>query len=1115
MKYLMVCLSLTLLLILGHLAGNFVSASPHVSENQTPVTAPASPSNEAITPGVPIEKPIRGGEKHHYSLMVRQGDFVRLVIESTSLTLAIEITTDDEKPLAASKNADRVVQRTSVFLIAETTGTYPVTVYPARDGCPPGRYQISVSALRTATDEDRERVAAQTEFFATGELLGKQTKEALDEGCQRYEKLIETWTRLGEFDWVANTIRELIVFNVYRNTVEPVEKLTRQVVELRRKVGDERGVAGALREMGILSFRFNQDFSKAKALFDEAMQVATRLGDVSTQASLYLTVGNIQKGLGANIDAIASYQSALAISKKSEDLYNQGIAINNLGTLYQKTGEFQKAAEYLQQSLILRRQQNDQFGERITLINLGHVFFDLNNFEQALASYTKALSLCSNEAKNRECIDIQMYIANTFTKNGQPARAISLLTEILEKAQKQGVSYEECLARYYLAQALFKNNEPEKTIECLIKLLPLLESPERRIFKPQAYLFLTRAYLLTRNIEAANEAATRGLAFSRTIGDKPTQMGLTYELAKLDILRGNLPEAKVKIEQALAILEQIRRDAGNIDAKTSYFTSVRELYDFYIKILMRLDQETPGGTYSREAFRCSELARARSLNERLVAAQVEIQVDDVSGLVDQVKRLREKLSNQQALLTKLSLANQPEAKTEPVRAQITGLEAELSQKLNQLYQQNPKLAQLQNPVILTAEEIQKTLLDPETVLVEFLVGPQEVFVWLVTADDITSFVIKDAEQVKHLGKRCVALLQPESSGIRFKPGQMTEFSTVSQQLSQLLFGPIESKLRNKKRLLVVADDILQLLPFAALPLPAPQNQTGSSSGAPPEPFVTRFEVVSLPSASTLANLRQEIARRGPAEKMIAVVADPVFSPDDPRLKRKQPADGQPATPVDEFSEISRNLTKFNAAVSADEPDSTKRFSVSRLPGTRREAQEILKLVPANQSFSALDFAASRELVTDSPELQKYRYLHFATHGFASQYSGLVLSLVDDKGSERNGFLMLEDLYNLKLNADLVTLSACDTGRGKKVRGEGIVGLTCGFLYAGVPRLVVSLWPVSDSATAELMTAFYQGLLREGLRPAAALRKAQLKLQQSKRWNSPTYWAAFQLQGEWR
>ncbi|HND21768.1 MAG TPA: CHAT domain-containing protein, partial [Acidobacteriota bacterium] len=232
-------------------------------------------------------------------------------------------------------------------------------------------------------------------------------------------------------------------------------------------------------------------------------------------------------------------------------------------------------------------------------------------------------------------------------------------------------------------------------------------------------------------------------------------------------------------------------------------------------------------------------------------------------------------------------------------------------------------------------------------------------------------------------------------------------------------------------------------------------------------------------------------------------------------KRKQPADGQPAAPVDEFSEINRNLTKFNAAVSADETDSTKRFSVSRLPGTRREAQEILKLVPANQSFSALDFAASRELVTNSQELQKYRYLHFATHGFASQYSGLVLSLVDDKGSERNGFLMLEDLYNLKLNADLVTLSACDTGRGKEVRGEGIVGLTCGFMYAGAPRLVVSLWPVSDSATAELMTAFYQGLLKEGLRPAAALRKAQLKLQQSKRWNSPTYWAAFQLQGEWR
>ena len=211
MKYLMVRLSLILLLILGHLAGSLVSASPHVSENQTPAPAPVSPSNEAITPGIPIEKPIRGGEKHRYSLTLSQGDFVRLVIESTTLTPAIEITTDDGKTMGASKIADRVVQRTIVFLIAETAGTYHVTVYPAREGCPPGRYQISVPALRPATDEDRERVAAQTEFFATGELLGKQTKEALDEGCQRYEKLIETWTRLGELEWMANTIQKLII----------------------------------------------------------------------------------------------------------------------------------------------------------------------------------------------------------------------------------------------------------------------------------------------------------------------------------------------------------------------------------------------------------------------------------------------------------------------------------------------------------------------------------------------------------------------------------------------------------------------------------------------------------------------------------------------------------------------------------------------------------------------------------------------------------------------------------------------------------------------------------------------------------------------------------------
>jgi CHAT domain-containing protein len=132
-----------------------------------------------------------------------------------------------------------------------------------------------------------------------------------------------------------------------------------------------------------------------------------------------------------------------------------------------------------------------------------------------------------------------------------------------------------------------------------------------------------------------------------------------------------------------------------------------------------------------------------------------------------------------------------------------------------------------------------------------------------------------------------------------------------------------------------------------------------------------------------------------------------------------------------------------------------------------------------------------------------------------ELSGLVLSLVDPQGRPQEGFLRLHDIYNLKLGADLVVLSACQTALGKDIRGEGLIGLTRGFMYAGAPRVVASLWEVDDRATAELMKRLYEGMLVRGLTPAAALRDAQLALRRDRRWSDPFYWGAFVLQGEWK
>ena len=253
------------------------------------------------------------------------------------------------------------------------------------------------------------------------------------------------------------------------------------------------------------------------------------------------------------------------------------------------------------------------------------------------------------------------------------------------------------------------------------------------------------------------------------------------------------------------------------------------------------------------------------------------------------------------------------------------------------------------------------------------------------------------------------------------------------------------------------------------------------------------------------------------------MADPVFSPNDPRVKLSacQPGSspvaqkrgdivnhGEGATTEIEASQLARSAGDVGVIRGGE--------ALPRLEGTREEARSIVALAPA-QSKLALDFEASRTTAT-SAELAQYRYLHIATHGLLDaqhpELSGLVLSMVNEDGKPVNGFLRLQDIFNLNLPVELVVLSACETGIGKQVRGEGLLGLTRGFMYAGAPRVVVSLWKVDDAATAELMLRFYDGMLKQKLRPAAALREAQLAMWQDSGWRAPYYWAAFVLQGEW-
>jgi len=336
----------------------------------------------------------------------------------------------------------------------------------------------------------------------------------------------------------------------------------------------------------------------------------------------------------------------------------------------------------------------------------------------------------------------------------------------------------------------------------------------------------------------------------------------------------------------------------------------------------------------------------------------------------------------------------------------------------------------------------------------------------------------------------------------------TDYLKDSARLSRIILGPVAKQLAGK-RLLIVSDGALQYVPFGALPVP--HAQRNGSDRAKLAPLVVNHEIVSLPSASVLALLRKESADQPRGAKTLAVVADPVFQVDDLRVHHAK-NDNQATEPAKNGSEV-RDLESELLQSARD----TGEVEFRRLPHSRQEADWIAALTQKRMSREWLDFDANRAMAT-SADLSNYRIVHFATHGFLNsqhpELSGIVLSLVDEEGKPQDGFLRLHEIYNLKLGADLVVLSACRTALGKEIKGEGLVGLVRGFMYAGAPRVVASLWAVDDETTAELMKRFYNAMLIKGQRPAAALRAAQAGIWKDKRL-PPYYWAAFVLQGEWQ
>ncbi|NEO54607.1 MAG: tetratricopeptide repeat protein [Okeania sp. SIO3B5] len=906
----------------------------------------------------------------------------------------------------------------------------------------------------------------------------------IQKGLNYYEQALPLFREVDDRLREANTLNN--IGTVYDSLGEKQTALNylEQALPIYRELGDRAREAAALNNIGGV---YNDLGKKQKALnyYEQALPLRREVEDRRGEAITLNSIGHIYNNLGEKQKALNYYEQALPLRREVGDRRGEAITLNNIGRVYDNLGEKQKALNYYEQALPLRQEIGDRRGEAVTINNIGYIYNDLGETEKALNYYEQALLLFEQVGdRRREGIALNN-IGHIFHKLGETQKALNYYQQVLSINQQIAYPSGEAGSLNNIGTIYNELGEAQKALNYFQQALPLFQQVGDRGGESSTFNNIGLAYNNLGEKQKALNYYEQALPLKQQVGDRDGEAITLYNIASLKRDQGKLRESLTFIEKSLEIIEDLRTKIVAQNLRTSYFATVQNYYQFYINLLMELHKQNPDEGYDRKALSVSERSRARSLLDILAESGADIKTGVAPQLIAQEKQLLQKLNT----LDQARQLNTPGYNFDELKQQIETLSNELQQLEVKIKQNSPRYANLKYPEPLTASEIQQQVIDKDTILLQYSLGEEGSYLWLVTPTEISSYELPKKSEIETLARQ-----------FREEIISLSPVPETGNKLSEILLSPVANKLENK-RLLIVGDGILQTIPFAALPL-----TSGNEGGQDYQPLIVNHEIVTLPSSSSISILREQVEGRTPAPKKVAVIADPVFADNDPRFQIASQPKKETETNNLTAMALTRSLEDFIGS------------SFNRLEATRQEAEAILALVPDNLKQLSLDFDANRETAINL-DLSQYQIVHLATHGLLNEsqpeLSGLVLSLYDETGKGKPGFLQLNDIFNLEMPAELVVLSACKTGIGEEIRGEGLVTLTRGFMYAGAKRVVVSLWSVEDNSTSKLMQNYYQKILETGKNPVEAMRETQLEMLSSDNWKAPYYWAPFVVQGEWR
>jgi CHAT domain-containing protein/Tfp pilus assembly protein PilF len=1094
------------------------------------------------------QQQIKGGETKTFFVTLTAGDYATLRTEQHGSILLVTLFDPQGKKLIQMDYAAGGHGPILISTIASLSGDYRLEIYSPEEWAKPSEVEVVLDERRSPRAEDQVVLDAQ-QAFADGRK--NFAAKNFDAALSNYKQALNLWTAANNEHWQAlthlalrqtygaigeserpNTIKELetllalvnqhlapndwrikaVALNdlgsQYRQTgqIERAVVLLQEAYELFLSHGDRRGQASSLNNLAIIH-GITGNYSLARELVEKALALRYAENDRAGAANVLNSLVAISNDLGEPDKALEYLERARKEWQTPGELSpdDQGRLanlLNSLAAVSDKLGQWEKARDYYDQALAMFSEGDPN--RAATLDNKGELYASFGDLKKARECYDQALSIMPAEKFNVDIkAGILVHLGQLFYLQGDITNAVAAFEQARElKLRPRRLA--DVLTN--LGIVLVAQKKPQDAMLAYNKALDIQLSQKDKRGEALTLQKRSETYNLLKQHQQATDDLKRALVLWDLLKDPRGRAATLNTLAQVEQDRGNIKDALDYSDEAISVVESQRTTLSSRELRASYFATQENYYELNIDLNMQLSK-SGGDEPVVRAFATAEKARARVLLETLTESGVD-QLDTsqtsqpgLATLIEQLAAVRKKLAAKAQARTKFLSGNPNPAQLAALEKEIQTISEKYDSLETQIRSQHRKFATLTRPQPATLKDSQQQL-DDDTLLLEYALGNKRSYAWVVSQNSIKSFELAPREQIEKVVWQLRETLTEDRKDKNENPLQaqsrmQQQYSNASSELSKLIIAPVASVL-SAKRLVIIPDGALQLIPFASLPVAGPESS-----------LITDHEIIYFPSASILTLQRRELANRKPAAHAVAVLANPVFQPDDERVtearKKKSEQDA-----LAQSTNQRRDIKSALRDVGVDQ--------LTRLPYSNQEAAAIMNVAPKGEVLSKLGFEATRAAAL-SPELSKYKIIHFATHGILDlqhpELSAIVLSLVDKNGAPQDGYLFLHDIYNLNLPAELVVLSACQTGIGKQVKGEGLIALTRGFMYAGAARLVASLWKVDDAGTAALMKEFYKEMFVNSKKPAAALQAAQIYMRGTRRWNSPVYWAGFFIQGEWR